>query len=105
VAQIREQFPTLYPWLDWWLQPDHARLIFESQKIMPESVRVTLPKTTNPQESMHNTLYLIAGKDHTVIGGLKGLLRASEYFQARYSVASSEHMNLKSENHVLNFFI
>ncbi|THU80138.1 hypothetical protein K435DRAFT_638761, partial [Dendrothele bispora CBS 962.96] len=60
VEEIQDKFPQLFPWLNWWLEPEHARMIFDSQRTMSAETLASLPCTTNAEESMHNTLYHIA---------------------------------------------
>ncbi|KAK0234340.1 hypothetical protein IW262DRAFT_1452899 [Armillaria fumosa] len=74
VAEIRTQFPRLKPWLNWWLCPDHASMIFPSQRRMEPLVWDVLPDSTNAEEAMHFKIYMIAGKKPDIIQGLDGLL-------------------------------
>ncbi|THU96716.1 hypothetical protein K435DRAFT_636238, partial [Dendrothele bispora CBS 962.96] len=60
VALIQNEWPDTKAWLDWWLQKEHACMIFKSQMTMEPENRDHIPSTTNAEESMHSKIYLIA---------------------------------------------
>ncbi|KIK64588.1 hypothetical protein GYMLUDRAFT_160725, partial [Collybiopsis luxurians FD-317 M1] len=69
-------------WLNWWLAPDHARMIFPSRRTMPEVLAARLPSTTNAEEAMHATIYCVVGSLHNpLFKGLDGLLNVEKGFQ------------------------
>ncbi len=91
VAEIRTQFPRSKPWLNWWLRPDHASMIFPSQRRMNPLIWDVLPDSTNAEEAMHFKIYMIAGKKHDIIRGLDGLLIVEKYHHGLYDRALREY--------------
>jgi hypothetical protein len=61
VEMMRSEWPKLKGWLDWWLAPEHASMIFASQRTMDQALAAKLPATTNPEESIHAVIYNMAG--------------------------------------------
>jgi hypothetical protein len=46
-------FPKLKSWMEWWMRPAHASMLFESERKMDVQIWDSLPKTTNAEEAMH----------------------------------------------------
>ncbi len=90
VTEIRTRFPRTKPWLNWWLRPDHASMIFPSQRHMDPVIWDTLPDSTNAEEAMHFKIYMIAGKKHDIMRGLDGLLIVEKYHHGLYDRALRE---------------
>jgi hypothetical protein len=61
VELMGDNWPMLKPWMDWWFAPDHAMMIFPSQRKMDKTLASKLPGTTNAEESIHQVIYTIAG--------------------------------------------
>ena len=81
VAKLQKQWPQATRWLNWWLAPDHARMIFPSQRTMPEALASRLPSTTHAEEAMHATIYHIVGSLHNpLFKGLDRLLNVEKGF-------------------------
>ncbi len=83
-------FPKTAPWLNWWLRPDHASMIFPSQRRMDAIVWDTLPDSTNAEEAMHFKIYQLVGKKHDIMPGLDGLLQVEKYHHSLYDQALHE---------------
>lgn len=71
---LREEFPSIKGWLDWWVQPSISSKIFQAFKVMDPLLDVSLPDTTNPVESLHNILGVSLGQGHQLLDGLDSLL-------------------------------
>ena len=54
-------------WLKWWTKPAHARLIFDSQKVMSEERRQVMPTTNNILEAFNRVSKLIQPTTHLPI--------------------------------------
>ncbi|KAF5338688.1 hypothetical protein D9758_017577 [Tetrapyrgos nigripes] len=81
VKIMKETWPGLEAWLNWWLAPEHASMIFHSQQKMDSKLASKLPDTTNAEESVHSVIYQIAGKNKDIIQGFDGLLKVMRHFQ------------------------
>ncbi|KAF9071317.1 hypothetical protein BDP27DRAFT_1419113 [Rhodocollybia butyracea] len=81
VSQIRQKWPCASSWLNWWLNIDHAAMLFECMRAMPSHLASKLPETTNPEEAMHATIHRAVGKDHPLFAGLDGLLVVIKWYR------------------------
>ena len=88
--QIIQDFPKTASWLEWWLRPAHASILFESQRVMDIAIWDSIPDTTNAEEAMHWKLYAAAGKNHTFFEGLRSLRAVSQHYEQLYHARLSE---------------
>ncbi|KAF7317558.1 hypothetical protein MKEN_00842700 [Mycena kentingensis (nom. inval.)] len=86
-ADIIDDFPLIRPWLAWWMRPEHASMLFPSERIMDNTLFFSLPATTNAEEAMHHRLYSMIKRGNSMMEGLRGLVRAAETFENQYIYA------------------
>ncbi|KAF5358855.1 hypothetical protein D9757_013954 [Collybiopsis confluens] len=84
---IRSEFPKLGEWINWWLHPDHAKMLFESRREMPSDLWRALPDTTNAEEAMHFSMYSQQGRKHDFLEGWKAIAKIVETFQRKFNAA------------------
>jgi hypothetical protein len=63
VEHIKKQWPRTRRWLEWWLIPEYACMLFTSLRKMSPEAAAKLPSTSNPEEAIHASLYRTVGKD------------------------------------------
>jgi hypothetical protein len=78
---IIRDFPPLKSWMEWWMRPAHASILFESERQMDIEIWDSIPKTTNAEEAMHWKLYSGCGRDHGFMEGMLSLYKVAEYYQ------------------------
>ena len=78
---IVHDFPPLKSWMEWWMCPAHASMLFESERQMDIEIWESIPKTTNAEEAMHWKLYSGCGRDHGFMEGMLSLYKVAEYYQ------------------------
>ena len=78
---IIRDFPPLKSWMEWWMRPAHASMLFESERQMDIKIWESIPKTTNAEEAMHWKLYSGCGRDHGFMEGMLSLYKVAEYYQ------------------------
>ncbi|KAF9063257.1 hypothetical protein BDP27DRAFT_1427070 [Rhodocollybia butyracea] len=88
VLQIRQKWPRASSWLNWWLNIDHAAMLFECMRAMPSHLASKLPETTNPEEAIHATIHRAVGKNHPFFAGLDGLLVVIKWYDSKYRMLS-----------------
>ncbi|KAH6884754.1 hypothetical protein BKA70DRAFT_1124602, partial [Coprinopsis sp. MPI-PUGE-AT-0042] len=81
---LLRDFPKISSWLTWWLRPEVARRLFESQRIMEPALWKSLPESSNAEESLHWQFYAAQGKDHGVIEGFGALYAIAQAFERRH---------------------
>ncbi|OAV90974.1 hypothetical protein PTTG_28141 [Puccinia triticina 1-1 BBBD Race 1] len=69
VDHIRQRYPKVQKWLDWWTVSDIEALLFPSREPRLEDKSDGLPDTTNGQESLHWTYYRLSdGRQCLMLG-------------------------------------
>ncbi|KAJ7488749.1 hypothetical protein B0H11DRAFT_2405843, partial [Mycena galericulata] len=86
-AALVSEFPGAKPWVDWWMRPSHASMLFLVASSMARKLWDSLPATTNSAESMHHRTYKMIGRRNTLFYGLEGLVRIGETFERSYDAA------------------
>lgn len=84
VTDIRSRWPRSETWLNWWLIPENAQMIFQCMQKMTPHLAAQLPQTSNPEEAMHATIYRGVGKGNNLFDGLNGLLGIEKYYRQQY---------------------
>ena len=88
---IIRDFPKLKSWMEWWMRPTHASMLFESERLMDIQIWDSLPKTTNAEEAMHWKLYSACGRDHSFMEGMNALFSVATHYQRLLDAVSSEN--------------
>jgi hypothetical protein len=83
-------FPKLKSWMEWWMRPAHASMLFQSERVMDIRIWDSIPKTTNAQEAMHWKIYSMCGRDHSFLEGMYALRAVANYYQRLMDAVSSE---------------
>jgi hypothetical protein len=52
-ALVVRDFPKVKSWMEWWLRPSHASMLFKSQRKMDADIWDSIPSTNNAEEAMH----------------------------------------------------
>ncbi|KAJ7276589.1 hypothetical protein C8J57DRAFT_1713894 [Mycena rebaudengoi] len=90
-TEFIEEFPDAKPWVNWWMRPAHASMLFLVASGMTRKLWDSLPSTTNAVESMHHRIYRMIGRRNTLFYGLEGLVRICETFERSYDAARWGH--------------
>ena len=70
VAVLRDTFPELKGWIEWWIKDSIAHLIFPVHSRMSQDLSSHTPNTSNPVESHHSLLHHGSGKNHDPLSGI-----------------------------------
>jgi hypothetical protein len=89
-ALLVRDFPKLKDWMEWWMRPTHAQMLFESERQMDIGLWESIPDTNNAEESMHWKLYSACGRNHRFLEGMHALHKVAVYYERLYEAASSE---------------
>uniref|UniRef100_D8PWE0 PHD-type domain-containing protein n=1 Tax=Schizophyllum commune (strain H4-8 / FGSC 9210) TaxID=578458 RepID=D8PWE0_SCHCM len=83
---LLRDFPNIKPWLEWWMRPVHAQMLFRCDRVMDEGLWEAIPDTTNAQESLHHKMYTALGAGNfSLLDGLRSLLRMAQFFEGQHS--------------------
>ena len=96
-------FPLIAPWFNWWMRPEHASMLFESQRRMEPALWDALPETTNAEEAMHFKIYKAVDKNHSFMDGMRALLAFLRYFEGQIAGESGKLYSIiaTSANHII----
>ncbi|EPQ53046.1 hypothetical protein GLOTRDRAFT_122355 [Gloeophyllum trabeum ATCC 11539] len=75
VHELRETFPRITKWLDWWLRPSVAKMIFPVRRVMASELSSEMPATSNPVETQHFLLHHATGSDQDMIPGIEKIYK------------------------------
>ncbi|KIJ90223.1 hypothetical protein K443DRAFT_126556, partial [Laccaria amethystina LaAM-08-1] len=78
---IIRDFPKLKSWMEWWMRPAHASILFKSERVMDLQIWKSLPATNNAEEAMHWKLYSACGRDHRFLEGMNALYAVATHYQ------------------------
>jgi len=87
---ILRDFPKTASWLNWWIRPAHASMLFEAHRKMDIAIWEAIPVTTNAEEAMHWKLYAAAGRNHSFMEGLRSLYAVATYYERSFRENLSE---------------
>lgn len=90
-ALLVHDFPRLTSWMEWWMRPAHASMLFESERKMDIDLWNSLPQDNNAEESMHWKLYSACGHDHDFLEGMYSLHAVAVYYERRHTAESSAY--------------
>ncbi|KAF8503048.1 hypothetical protein JB92DRAFT_3208985 [Gautieria morchelliformis] len=82
--ELRRVFPKAVGWLNWWLQPAVACMIFPCHRKVDNDVFAEVPHTSNPVEAQHSLLHHATGINHDLIGGLERLYLHVRQLEGQY---------------------
>ncbi|KAF8516236.1 hypothetical protein JB92DRAFT_3311114 [Gautieria morchelliformis] len=82
--ELRRVFPKAVGWLNWWLQPAVACMIFPCHRKVDNDVFAEVPHTSNPVEARHSLLHHATGINHDLIGGLERLYLHVRQLEGQY---------------------
>lgn len=88
-AEFRRLFPSAEGWLEWWLRPAIAQMIFPAFYSGDASIRSQVPKTSNAVEARHSLLHRSSGSDHDILSGIEGIVLHVEELESRYNAIRS----------------
>jgi hypothetical protein len=89
-ALLVRDFPKLGSWMEWWVRPVHASMLFESERKMDIELWQSLPSDNNAEEAMHWKLYKACGRDHEFLEGMYALFAFAVHYERLFEAASSK---------------
>lgn len=93
-TRLTRDFPKLKSWMDWWMRPSVASMLFESERKMDTELWNSMPLDNNAEESMHWKLYSACGRNHEFLEGMHSLFAVAAHFERIHVAASREYINL-----------
>lgn len=77
-------FPSIKGWINWWLMPIVAAMIFPACQTGDKRAREQVPKTSNPVEAHHSLSHRGIGTKLDAIPGVEGVIRRVQEIESRY---------------------
>ncbi|KIP01665.1 hypothetical protein PHLGIDRAFT_38881, partial [Phlebiopsis gigantea 11061_1 CR5-6] len=91
ITELRQSFPRLSGWIDWWIRDSVAPMIFPSRRIMSETLALQVPNTSNPIESQHSLLHHGSGRNHDALTGIHQLWLHVDKLRRQYEAVRGGH--------------
>ncbi|KAI0309499.1 hypothetical protein OF83DRAFT_1288583 [Amylostereum chailletii] len=91
--QLHETFPRIRGWLQWWLRPNIAAMIFPSVMSVDPVNREQVPSTTNPIEAQHSLLHHATGTNQDLFEGIDSIIRHVLEMEHRFQSIQDGHTN------------
>ncbi|KAJ3820274.1 hypothetical protein EV361DRAFT_874259, partial [Lentinula raphanica] len=85
VETLQELFPQIHGWLEWWLRPRIASMIFPVYQTLDPETAQKVPHTSNPIEGSHSNLHSAMGSGHDAIPGIHKLFKYAKHRQDIYN--------------------
>lgn len=73
VNALKIVFPKIVPWINWWLRPAIASMIFPARSVVDPALVAKVPSTTNAIEHQHSLLHHATGTDMDLIPGAENI--------------------------------
>ena len=101
---ILREFPNCKNWLQWWMRPEHARMLFVNTLDPIPPILKEIPESTNAQEAMHFSMYSQCGKHHDTLQGLELCLKYANGAQQTYTNKLGRSMFIVSSRNLPHTF-
>ncbi|KAJ7767357.1 hypothetical protein B0H14DRAFT_2633085 [Mycena olivaceomarginata] len=73
VNMLKATFPRIVGWINWWLRPPIASMIFPALSVVNPELADKVPSTTNPIEHQHSLLHHATGTDMDLVQGAENI--------------------------------
>lgn len=83
-------FPGIKSWMQWWICPSHAAMLFKSERKMDIEAWDSLPDTNNPEEAMNWKFYAGCGQDHAFLEGMRSIVGMTNYYELMFEEKCSK---------------
>ncbi|KAL4256927.1 hypothetical protein AB1N83_010648 [Pleurotus pulmonarius] len=91
VRDLQQGFPRARPWLNWWLRPTMASMIFPCKSAVARDLASRVPSTSNPVEHQHSLLHHAVGKDYDIIPGVEKIHLHVKELESQYKAIQGGH--------------
>lgn len=105
VTSLKSQFPRINGWLNWWLRPTVASMIFPARSVVDPVVAASVPSTSNPVEHQHSLLHHATGIDQDLIPGIEKLFLHVQELEAQYNAIEGLFIRLLATSLVNRQFL
>jgi hypothetical protein len=73
VTMLKTTFPRIVGWVNWWLRPAIASMIFPALSVVDPELADKVPSTTNAIEHQHSLLHHATGTDMDLVQGAENI--------------------------------
>ena len=85
VRSLKSTFPKIHGWLNWWLRPTIASMIFPVKSVVDPFLASQVPSTSNPVEHQHSLLHHATGTDQDLLPGIEKMYLHVQELEAQYN--------------------
>ncbi|KAL6306659.1 hypothetical protein BKA93DRAFT_823858 [Sparassis latifolia] len=73
IQSLQTLFPQINGWIEWWMCPKIASMIFPAKSTIDPQLAEEVPHTSNPVETQHSLLHHATGTDNDLMAGIEKL--------------------------------
>lgn len=92
VGRLLLEFPRIVGWLEWWLRPGIASMIFPAKSNVDPHLAQKVPSTSNPVEGQHSNLHSAMGVNHDALSGAHKLYLYVKQREAHFQAITGKLM-------------
>ncbi|KAK7008269.1 hypothetical protein R3P38DRAFT_2551988, partial [Favolaschia claudopus] len=93
VNTLKKTFPRIVGWINWWLRPAIASMIFPARSVVDPDLAAQVPSTTNPIEHAHSLLHHATGIDMDMVQGAENIWLHVRELEKQYDAIKAGHFN------------
>ncbi|KAJ7431676.1 hypothetical protein FB451DRAFT_1381426 [Mycena latifolia] len=93
VATVKTTFPLIHGWVNWWLRPAIASMIFPALSFVDPDLAAKVPSTTNAIEHQHSLLHHATGNDKDLVPGAESIWLHVRELEKQFEAIKAGHFN------------
>jgi len=99
------QFLHVKGWMQWWLCPVNASMIFPVKRAMSPELAEKTPNISNAAKHRHSNLHMAVGEDHDLFSSIKNLYLHMQEMEAHYNAIKGQLTFYFCHLHYLKFYM
>ncbi len=105
MKDISLSFNRLDGWLEWWLRPNIASMIFPAKSRVDPELASQLPSTSNPVEAAHSHLHSAMGTGYDAHQGVHKLFVYVKERETRFNALMGMSFSLSTTYKYTNYLL
>ncbi|KAJ7721712.1 hypothetical protein DFH07DRAFT_946809, partial [Mycena maculata] len=91
VTRLKTTFPRIVGWVNWWLRPPIASMIFPARSVVNPDLAAQVPSTSNAIEHQHSLLHHATGTDWDLVPGAENIWLHVRELEKQYEAIQAGH--------------
>ncbi|KAL6306878.1 hypothetical protein BKA93DRAFT_124086 [Sparassis latifolia] len=91
IQSLQTLFPQINGWIEWWMRPKIASMIFPAKSTIDPQLAEEVPHTSNPVDTQHSLLHHATGTDNDLMAGIEKLFLHMAELERQYKAVQGGH--------------